>query len=307
MNHNENAGIDHNPGHLNFSKYGNNTMPIPCIPSMEKQIIHQNSISGTNLSQGFAYDFDFSTPVIATAIHAGHHVRKELLPYMVIPPAQRLFEEDTATEKMISGLPNTIWGLDSRAVYDLNRSPDMALPLTPEKFWGIQVYGNQPTPEMNRKSMEYHKGFYDFMGTVVTHLLNKFNICIVLDIHSYNISRQKDKGFISPPVFNLGTSLLNRTRWESYIHKWLKGLKTISLPRGIETTVAENEVFQGKGELCRLLSQWDERILVLPTEVSKVYMDEHTGEVYENVVTAINTEFLRLATTLTIPMQKSCL
>ena len=58
--------------------------------------------------------------------------------------------------------------------------------------------------------------------------------------------------------------------------------------------MGENEVFEGKGQLCQCLSQWDERILVLPTEVSKVYMDEHSGEVYEGVVKGINTEFQRI-------------
>jgi len=107
-------------------------MPLPFIDSIKKQISQQGGISGTDSSQGFAYDFDFSTPIIATAIHAGHHVRDELIPLMEIPQNQRLFEEDTATEEMIQGLSNTIWGLESRAVYDLNRSPNLALPLTPE-------------------------------------------------------------------------------------------------------------------------------------------------------------------------------
>lgn len=267
---------------------------LPFLDCMKKQISQQGRISGTESSQGFAYDFDFSTPVIATAIHAGHHVRDELIPLMEIPQDQRLFEEDTATEAMIQGLPNTIWGLESRAVYDLNRSPDLALPLTPEKFWGIKVYETQPTPEMNQKSLASHARFYDFMGTVVSHMLDKFNVCIVLDIHSYNISRQIEKGFASPPVFNLGTESLDRSKWKKQIQTWLMALETISLPRRITTTVAENEIFSGKGQLCRCLSAWDDRILVLPTEVSKVYMDEHTGQVYVEVVEAIRNEFHRI-------------
>ena len=110
-------------------------MPLPFIPSIKNEIAHKGGIAGTDPLQGFAYNFDFSTPIIASAIHAGHHVREELLPYMVIAPDQRLFEEDTATEEMIKGLPNTIWGLESRAVYDLNRSPDLALP-SPRKNSG---------------------------------------------------------------------------------------------------------------------------------------------------------------------------
>ena len=269
-------------------------MPLPFIDSIKKQISQLGHISGTDASQGFAYNFDFSTPIIATAIHAGHHVRDELIPLMKITSKQRLFEEDTATEEMIQGLPNTIWGLESRAVYDLNRSLDLALPLTPEKFWGIKVYETQPTPEMNQKSLESHTRFYDFMGTIVAHMLNKFNVCIVLDIHSYNISRQREKGFVSPPVFNLGTESLDCSKWKSQINTWLMALKNISLPRGITTTVAENEVFSGKGELCKRLSGWDDRILVLPTEVSKVYMDEHTGKVYGEIVEAIRNEFHKI-------------
>jgi len=269
-------------------------MPLPYIDSITNRISQQGHISGTDSSRGFAYDFDFSIPIIATAIHAGHYVRDELIPLMEIPPDQRLFEEDTATEEMIQGLPNTIWGLESRAVYDLNRSPDLALPLTPEKFWGIKVYETQPTPEMNQKSLESHARFYDFMGTVVSHMLDKFNVCIVLDIHSYNISRQIEKGFASPPVFNLGTESLDHSKWKKQIQTWIMALESISLPRGITTTVSENEVFAGKGQLCKCLSGWDNRILVLPTEVSKVYMDEHTGEVYSEMVKAICNEFHRI-------------
>ncbi|SMC83971.1 N-formylglutamate amidohydrolase [Desulfocicer vacuolatum DSM 3385] len=269
-------------------------MPLPFIDSIKKQISQQDHIYGTDSSRGFAYDFDFSTPVIATAIHAGHHVRDELIPFMEIPREQRLFEEDTATEKMIQRLPNTIWALESRAVYDLNRSPDMALPLTPEKFWGIKVYKKHPPPEMNKKSLESHARFYDFMGTVISHMLDKFNICIVLDIHSYNISRQIEKGFASPPVFNLGTESIDRSKWKEQIQAWLMALETISLPREITTTVSENEVFSGKGYLCQCLSTWDDRILVLPTEVAKVYMDEHTGKVYDDVIGALANEFHRI-------------
>jgi hypothetical protein len=212
------------------------------------------------------------------AIHAGHRVRDELLPYMILPPAERMFEEDTGTEFMTQGHPNAVWGLESRAVYDLNRDEDMALPLVPEKFWGTRVYGEQPGPEMNDKSLGQHRSFYLFVGTVIRQMIDTFGYCIVYDIHSYNMTRQQAKGVKSPPVFNLGTAAFDRSKWKDPIDSWLENLRKISLP-GIKTIVAENEVFSGKGELCKRLSQWDPRILVLPTEVSKVYMDEKKGAV----------------------------
>jgi hypothetical protein len=124
------------------------------------------------------------------------------------------------------------------------------------------------------------------MGTLVTRMLDLFGYCIVYDIHSYNISRQQAKGFESPPVFNLGTAALDRSRWKPHIDSWLDHLRDISLP-GIMTTVAENLVFSGRGEFCRRLSQWDPRILVLPTEVSKIYMDEQRGAIYPDIIKAV--------------------
>ena len=245
-------------------------------------------ISGTDPLAGFAYHLDFSLPFIAVAIHAGHHVREELLPFMALDSDQRKFEEDTATDLMIDNLSNAAWGLESRAVYDLNRSRDMALPLTPEKFWGTRVYKTLPTSEMNRKSLENYESFYKFMETSVASMLDRFGICIIYDIHSYNISRQQAKGIESPPVFNLGTELLDKSKWNKAIELWLEQLSAISLP-GIKTSVAENHVFSGKEEFCRRISTLDQRILVLPTEISKVYMNEKKGMVYPDILLSVKT------------------
>lgn len=261
-------------------------MNIPCDQQLLERIQQQGSIMGTEPSGAFGYHLDFSTPHIALAIHAGHTIREELLDFIQLAEDKRMFEEDTGTDYMVQGQPNAVWGLESRAVYDLNRDADMALPLVPEKFWGTRVYKKSPLPKMNERSLASHDTFYLFLGTLITHLLDSFGYCIVYDIHSYNISRQKAKGIESPPVFNLGTTLLNRSKWKHHIESWLETLSAISLP-GVETTIAENEVFSGKGELCRRLCKWDSRILVLPTEVSKVYMDEIKGAIYPDIIKAI--------------------
>jgi len=51
--------------------------------------------------------------------------------------------------------------------------------------------------------------------------------------------------------------------------------------------VEENGVFSGAGELCRRLTDWDRNILVLPTEIAKVYMDEREGILHEPLIDAI--------------------
>ena len=257
---------------INTNKFGN------------QQI--DTGVQGIDPLGGFAYHLDFSLPFIATAIHSGHHVRKELLPFMALDSKGRRFEEDTGTDLMIEGLGNAVWALESRAVYDLNRSRQIALPLTSERFWGTRVYKTLPTPEMNQKSLDNYDSFYRFMETCIATILDRFGVCIIYDIHSYNISRQKEKGIQSPPVFNLGTALLDESKWKKEIKLWLEQLGAISLPR-IKTSVAQNHVFLGKAEFCRQLCSLDDRILVLPTEVSKIYMNEKKGDVYPDVIPAL--------------------
>ena len=261
-------------------------MAIPHDPELTEKLHKGELREGVDALGGFAFKLDFSVPYLVMAIHAGGRVRDELQPLMRISAKERAYEDDIATDRIIQGLPSTIWGLDSRSEYDLNRPPETALPLTPEMFWGVTVYKEQPTPDMNRQSLEKYDAFYIFIGSCVKIILERFGICIVYDIHSYNIDRQKAKGFASPPVFNLGTEQLDRSKWKGHIDKWLQQLRLIEVP-GLQTTVAENQVFSGRGEFCRRLAGWDPNILVLPTEISKIYMNEREGIVYDAVVSSL--------------------
>jgi len=261
-------------------------MNIPCDPGIVEQLRETGQLKGVSPTGGYSYNIDLSVPYIAVAIHAGHNVRKELLPFMQISEAARFFEEDPATDTMILNCKSSICALDSRAEYDLNRPEELAIPLTPERFWGVQVFAKQPTEKMNLDTMDKYNSFYRFIGSCITVLLERFGACIIYDMHSYNISRQLEKGITNPPVFNLGTELLDKKHWGKEIDGWLDSLSQISIP-GITTTVAENMVFKGKGELCRKLSSWNDNILVLPTEISKIYMNEHAGNIYPEITVAL--------------------
>jgi len=243
-------------------------------------------MAGKDARGGFAYDLDLSFPGLATAIHAGNSLRDELKPVAVISARERQREEDTATDQVIRACPSTVWALDSRAEYDLNRPVQAALPLVPEMFWGQQVYRAPLSAALIRRSREKYTAFYAFMEALLSTLLARHGACVVYDIHAYNIERQLAKGHPSPPVFNLGTRCVDRRRWYPAIEGWLGHLGDITVP-GLATSVAENDVFEGRGEFCRYLTQWDSRVLMLPTEIAKVYMDELTGEVHPPRVEAL--------------------
>jgi len=278
-------------------------MSVPFDPEVVEQLRSVKRLQGEGAGGGFAFDLDLSTPALAVAIHAGHNVREELTPLLQISEKDRLFEEDPATDRMIRGTANAIWGLDSRAEYDLNRPAGRAVPLTAEQFWGVQVYGTAPTEAMVQRSLEKHEAFYRFAGSCICVLLERFGFCVVYDIHSYNLSRQVEKGIVNPPVFNLGTALLDRPSWGERIDAWLHELGRIEIP-WIRTTVEENRVFTGAGELCRRLTGWDRNILVLPTEVAKVYMDERTGTLQEARVDAIGRGLRRAIAAHTPPAER---
>ncbi len=245
------------------------------------------------MNRGFAYCLKKKSPYLVTAIHAGHQVREELLPLMRISEKARLFEEDAATDLIIGECSNIIWSLDSRAEYDLNRSPGLALPLTAENFWGTEVYHKTPDPAINQRSLEKYHAFYRFIEHYLENALQQFGFCVVYDIHSYNLSRQIACGISQPPTFNLGTAGINREKYRPQIDAWLNELSRITIP-GIETTVAENLVFSGNGEFCRRLSALDNRILVLPTEIAKIYMNEHTGDLYSDKIKNISRQLAKI-------------
>lgn len=270
-------------------------MTIPHCHETADRLRSADHLSGVDPLGGFAYDLDLTRPWIAAAIHGGHNVRKELLPFMSITEKVRYFEEDPVTDVMVKKSPSAVWGLDSRSEYDLNREADTAIPLTAEMFWGTSVYSTPPEPEMIRRSMEKYDAFYRFMGSVVTVLLERFGACVVYDFHAYNIGRQIEKGHATPPVFNIGTEQLNREKWGPLINLWLSALKNITIP-GNDITVAENQVFFGRGNFCRTLSTWDSSVLVLPTEVSKVYMNENTGELYTDTIQSLSSQLGRAIT-----------
>jgi hypothetical protein len=251
-------------------------MELPFDPNIFELLNGQTRVSGIGPAGGFAYTLDLSVPSITCAIHAGHRVRETLLPRMMLSEKDRLAEEDAATDQIIGKCPSILWGQDSRAEYDLNRPKASAMPVTPEMFWGMQVYRTPPTEAMQVRSRMKYEAFYRFVGTVIRILLDRFGACVVYDIHSYNRHRQIENGHPAPPVFNLGTRCIDRHRWRAPVQEWLEALRGIPIP-GMRTTVAENDVFSGQGAFCRTLTRWDPRILVLPTEILKIYMDEKQG------------------------------
>lgn len=220
-------------------------------------------------------------PLVAAAIHHGHAVRPELVDLLAIRPAERLREEDPYTGDWTSVAPTRIVGLRSRFEVDLNRPRDRAVYLREEDAWGLRVWKRPPGPDVIARSRAIHDAFYREARSVLAELSAGFGRVVVLDLHSYNHRRNgpqapADDPQISPDV-NVGTSNMDRVRWDPVIRALIEALRGFPFP-GRRLDVRENVRFSG-GHFSRWVhDRFPETACSIAIEVKKVFMDEWTGE-----------------------------
>lgn len=254
----------------------------------EQEIINhiknRNTFAATIDTNGFEIKVEKYEPAFAAAIHNGCHLRTELAQNSLLTQAERYYEEDPHTGSFINNQPITMIGHDSRYEYDLNRITDECVY---ETAWGKSVWKTPLTAQQIAASKEKHAQFYRVVGALVDALTEDFGQCIVYDTHSYNYKRHERKDL---PVFNLGTSTVKSNAWRPVIDIWLQALKDMQV-KGVDVTAAENDIFFGKGYLAGYCHGHYDNVLVLATEVKKVYMDELTGEDDPVVLPAIQDQF----------------
>ncbi|BBP43968.1 flavohemoglobin expression-modulating QEGLA motif protein [Thiosulfativibrio zosterae] len=244
-----------------------------CVKAIEKGELFHALVDG--MFELKIEDYGF---FICTAIHDGHQLRPDLLEKCQLTESERLYEEDPFTGEMISSLPITLIGKDSRYEYDLNRAPENCVY---KEAWGKQVWAQPLSIEEEGASQLKHSRFYKVLGALIKKLEKLHGSCLVYDLHSYNHLRMNQD--TPPPTFNIGTEQLNKVRWGRVIKHWNKSLAMVTLPNLVSRS-AENEVFFGRGYLATYVKKHFVHTLVLPTEVKKVFMNELSGEAYPLVL-----------------------
>jgi hypothetical protein len=213
-------------------------------------------------------------------VHDGHQFRKSLWENCHHSEYDRWYEEDPCTKEMVQTHPIIIAGCDSRFEYDLNRPPETAVYTD---AWGKELW-KQPLAEDERQhSLKKHENFYKVVDALIRKLESKHPKVIVFDMHSYNWKRWDRE----VPVWNLGTSNIDNNRFGGLVERWRSMLHAMDLPNGIKTTAKVNDTFQGNGQFLKFITKNFKNTLVLATEISKVYCDEHTGVIYPEVVRSV--------------------
>ncbi|WP_183756145.1 MULTISPECIES: N-formylglutamate amidohydrolase [unclassified Rhizobium] len=221
------------------------------------------------------------SPVIGTAIHDGSGVRESLQDRFALSAHQRQREEDPFTAFLINDVPNQVVGHRSRFEFDLNRSRDGALYLTPEQAWGLKVWREPLPQEEKARSLALHDSYYTMLRTFLKQIELDFGRFVVLDVHSYNHRRAAPDVETSQedaPDINIGTFSMDRDRWAYVVDQLIEHLQTIVV-NGRPLDVRENVAFQGRGEQTRFIHEaFPETGCAVAIEFKKIFMDEWTGE-----------------------------
>ncbi len=231
----------------------------------------------------FTIKIDSYVHYVCGAVHDGHQFRKELWSNCLHTEYDRWYEEDPETKQMILSHPIVIAGCDSRFEYDLNRIPEEAVF---ETAWGKQLWRKPLESSLKQTSLEKHANFYKVVQALIAKIEEKFGICVVYDMHSYNWQRWDRE----VPTWNLGTSNIDNDRFGKTVEVWRQSLSEMKLPNGIHSTSKINDTFQGNGYFLKYITKNFKNTLVLATEIAKVYCDEYNQIIYPEVVYAVESE-----------------
>lgn len=243
-------------------------------------------IQSEEIFEAVSNDYSFTLKIdsyvhyVCGAVHDGHQFRKELWTNCKHTEYERWYEEDPETKNMVISHPIVISGLDSRFEYDLNRAPETAIY---EDAWGKQLWHKPLSEEMKNKSLDKHRNFYKVVKALIRKIEEKFGVCIVYDMHSYNWQRWTRE----VPTWNIGTANVDTNRFSEVIESWRLTLEKIPLPNGIKSTSKINDTFQGNGYFLKFITQKFKNTLVLATEIAKIYCDELNQIMYPEVVNAV--------------------
>lgn len=219
--------------------------------------------------------------VIATAIHAGHHMRPDVAARCALDDATRLREEDPFTDRLLEVATLQVVAHRSRFEVDLNRPREQAVYRVPDDAWGLDVWREPLDDEQVEHSLQVYDAFYAELARRLDELAARGPF-VVLDVHSYNHRRDGPDAPPAPaasnPEVNVGTGSLDRPRWGRVVDRFVEELgRRTALGRLLD--VRENVRFRG-GELTRWVHQrYGERGCALAIEFKKTFMDEWTGAV----------------------------
>lgn len=225
----------------------------------------------------------------------------EIAPLIALTDDERLREEDPYTGVWAGISKNHIIANASRFEFDLNRSPDKAIYLSPADAWGLEVWKSQPTEEILDRIRSRYAEIYRRIQNGITSLVERFGMVVVLDIHSYNYRRNGPDAPPEDPVMNpeinIGTGTMDRRFWAPVVDRLISDLsKTDFLGRQLD--VRENIKFRGGYFPKWMHENFKNSVCCISIEVKKFFMDEWTGDPDWGIINSMTGSFEKLVPVL---------
>jgi N-formylglutamate amidohydrolase len=230
------------------------------------------------------FEIRFSTPIIATAIHNGHLIRKDLRENLLISADDRRREEDPYTNSIIRSFANRIVVNTSRFEVDLNRRREAAIYQNPEDCWGLEVWKEPLTDEQVADSLAEYDHFYRRVDRIVAELIETFGFAIILDVHSYNHHRMgSDQPYDcieENPQVILGTN--NMPEYYLPIVEKINNQFSEKSFLGEPLDCRVNVKFPGGNFPRHLHRKFPNKVFALAIEFKKTFIDEWSGELFRD-------------------------
>lgn len=222
-----------------------------------------------------------TSPLVATAIHAGHNMRKNLISKCALSDQERLYEEDPYTDYWVSITDNQIISHYSRFEFDINRARTQTVYRRPEDAWGLKVWKDKELSEkLVDESLARYDEFYDDVHKMLTEIHKRHGCFVVYDIHSYNHKREGPTGLKANPAWNpeinIGTGNMNREKFAPVVDALMETMSSYDYS-GRHLDVRENIKFTGGNFMRWIHRTFPDEVCVVSLEFKKFFMDEWTG------------------------------
>lgn len=235
-------------------------------------------------------------PVIATAVHAGHRVRPELLERMALDDDERRREEDPLTDMLAGAGDQTFRARTSRFEIDLNRPEDEAVYLEPSDAWGLTVWTDPPTDDMVARSMEMRTAFYDMMRGWIEDSIAEHGRVLLLDLHSFNHRRDGPDAEPAPasdnPDIDLGLTTADEDKFGEVVDAFWSGLEGEAAGRPLD--IRRNVRFVDGGHWPEwVFAEYGADVCTITLEYKKFFMDEWTNRADISMLEDLRTNLSR--------------
>lgn len=250
-----------------------------------KRLLAAGDFPFSGITELGSTEFHFREPVryLAVVLHSGNRVRPEMIEIMDVTGEDRSREEDLYMDLFVKDFPIHLIARDSRFEYDLNWEIEKAIYPFDGKKWGLRVWKRYLDAIEAEESYKKYREFHALLELVLDHIMAEHRCAILFDIHSFCYQRENKVKWWedSKPEINLGTRYINRDFFSPLIDLFLDGMSGATLD-GQTLRIVENDIFPG-GYLTRKFARSHNRqVLVLAIEYKKIYMDERTGELFNN-------------------------